>query len=213
MIIKNRINDFKNIGFNDNDIINMTSLIPSLLLSNSNIITDKFKYLKEFGYKDIEIIQIIKKLPILFKNIYFESINKKLDNLIKLGFSKDEVISVTGSNPYIFIYSEDCVTNKFNILKDIIDKNDLIKMYVNFPLLFGYSLNNILSKINYYNKIKLDTSYIVNPKILMFPLELIKARYFYLSKKDNNYNNLFLEDYKFYKKYKIKTTKLLAGDF
>ena len=117
------------------------------------------------------------------------------------------------NNPYILIYSEDNITNKFNSLLEFIDRDDLLKMCINFPLIFGYSLTNILDKINYYNKIKLDTSYIINSKILVFPLELIKARYFYLSKKDPNYNNLFLEDNKFYKKYKIKTTKLLAGDF
>ena len=212
-IIKNKINELKNVGFESNDIINITSLIPTLLLSNYNILNDKFKYLIDFGYKDKKLIKIIKKLPILLKDNYFESINKKIDNLIKLGFSKENIIEMTCINPYIFIYSEDSIINKFNVLKDIIDVDDLIKMFINFPLLFGYSLTNLLDKINYYNKIKLDTSYIINSKVLMFPLELIKARYFYLSKKDNNYNNLFLEDYKFYKKYKIKTTKLLAGDF
>ncbi len=212
-IIKNRINDFKSIGFSSSDIINITSLIPNLLLSNSNIIHDRFSYLIEFGFKDKELIQIIKKLPILLKNSYFETLNNKLNNLIKLGFSKDNIIYIISNNKYIIIYIEDNISNKFNTLLEIIDKDDLIKMYINFPLLFGYSLNNILDKINYYNKIKLDTSYIINSKVLVFPLELIKARYFYLSKKDNNYNNLFLEDYKFYKKYKIKTTELLEGDF
>ena len=211
-VIKNKINDFKSIGFSDTDIIKITSLIPSLFLTSSNIITDKFNYLLSFGYMDIDIIQIIKKIPILLKNSYLENINNRLDNLIKLGFNKDKVILITCNNPYIFLYSEECITNKFSSLKEIIDKNDLIKICSEFPLVLGYSINNLLDKINYYKKIKSD-DYISNPKVLIYPLELIKARYFYLTKNTKNINDLFLEDYKFYKKYKIKTTKLLDGDF
>ena len=119
---------------------------------------------------------------------------------------------MTSSNPYIFLYSIDNITNKFNNLKEYIDKNDLIRICSSFPLIFGYSLNNIINKINYYNKLKMD-EYIDNPKILIYPLELIKARYFFLTKNNIKLDNLFLEDYKFYKRYKIKTTKLLDGDF
>jgi hypothetical protein len=186
-------------------------------MTNTNIINDKFNYLVEFGYKDMDIIQIIKKIPIILKNIYLESINKKIDNLIELGFMKDEVILMTCNNPYIFLYSEDNIINKFDSLLDYVVKTDLIKMCVCFPMIFGYSTSNLISKIEYYNKLKLNDIYIENSKVLIYPLELIKARYFFLSKKINinkeNYDNLFLEDYKFYKKYKIKTTKLLDGDF
>ena len=143
--------------------------------------------------------------------MYLDGITRKLNNLINLGFSKEEAIIMTCNNPYIFLYSEDNITNKFNSLKEVIDKNDLIKICSSFPLVFGYSLNNILDKINYYNKI--DCTYIDNPKKLMYPLELIKARYFYLTKNNFKLDGLFLEDYKFYKKYKIKTTRLLEGDF
>ena len=216
-IIKNKINDFKNIGFNDTDIIKITSLLPNLFMVNTNIINDKFKYLIEFGYKDIDITQIIKKIPIILKSIYLENINNKIDNLIKLGFNKDEIILITCNNPYVFLYSEDNITNKFDSLLDYVVKDDLIKMCSNFPLIFGYCTSNLIEKIEYYNKLKINDSYIDNSKILIYPLELIKARYFFLSKKVNinkdNYDTLFLEDYKFYKKYKIKTTKLLDGDF
>ena len=210
-IIKNKINDLKNIGFESNDIIKITSLIPNLFIINSNIITDKFNYLLSFGYLNTDIIQIIKKIPILLKNNYFESINKKLENLIKLGFSNDNVILMTCNNPYILLYTEDNITNKFNSLNEYINKEDLLKICSCCPFIFGYSLDSILDKINYYNKIKY--SYIDNPKVFIYPLELIKARYFYLTKNNLKLDNLFIEDYKFYKKYKIKTTKLLDGDF
>lgn len=212
-IIKNKINDLKSVGFSDTDIINITSLIPTLFLTSSNILTDKFNYLLSFGYMDIDIIQIIKRIPMILRNTYIEKISDKLDNLVKLGFSKEEVINMTCNNPYIFLYSENNINDKFNSLKDLIDINDLIKICSSFPLIFGYSLNNILDKIDYYNKIKLDHIYKNNPKVFIFPLELIKARYFYLSKKSIKLDNIFLEDYKFYKKYKISTTKLLDGDF
>ena len=160
---------------------------------------------------DMDIIQIIKKIPILLRDTYLESINSKIDNLVKLGFSKEDIIIMTCNNPYILLYCEDNITNKFNSLKEYIEKDKLIKVCSNFPLIFGYCLSNILDKIKYYNKIK--CSYIDNPKVLVYPLELIKARYFYLTRNNFNLDNIFLEDYKFYKKYKIKTTKLLDGDF
>ena len=215
--IKNKISDLKSIGFESGDIIKITSLLPDLFLINSNIITDKFKYLIEFGYNELDIIQIIKKIPILLKNNYLENISNKLSNLLSLGFTNKDIILMTCNNPYILLYSIESIISTYDKLLELVVCDDLIKMCVNCPILFGYSTSNVSDKINYYNKIKLNDIYIDNSKILIYPLELIKARYFFLSKKINitkdNCDCLFLEDYKFYKKYKINTTKLLAGDF
>lgn len=217
-LIKNKMNDFKELGFNDTDIIRITSLLPNLFMVSTNIIQDKFKYLLDFGYTDIDISFIIKKIPIILKDYYLQVLIDKLDNLLKLGFSKEEVILMTCNNPYILLYSCENINNKFKEFIDFkISKDNTIKMFVSFPLLFGYDWNSILDKINFYNKIKLNHCYIDNSKIFIYPIELIQARFIYLSKKMNinedNYDNLFLSDYAFYKKFKIKRNKLLKGEF
>ena len=55
-------------------------------------------------------------------------------------------------------------------------------------------------------------------KILKYNLNFIKARYNYLTKEKlliinlENYNDLFLNDFNFYKKYNISKEELLRGD-
>ena len=215
--IKNRINYLKNIGFNDTDIIKITSLLPKLFISQTNIIQEKFTYLVSFGYNEKDIINIIKRIPIILKKCYLEALNNVLDCLVKLSFSKEDIIYMTCINPYIFLYTDENILNKYNALLDEIDKDSINKICISFPLIFGYNIKTIIDKIKYYNKISLNDLYISNSKILIYPLELIKARYFYLSKKKNmsniNYDDLFLNNSEFNKKYKINTSKLLDGDF
>lgn len=215
-VIKNRINEFKNIGLDDNDIIKITSLLPKLFIISSNLIKEKYDYLLSYGYLENDITLIIKKIPVILKKCYLEKINDKILCLSKLNFTNDEIVSMTRNNPYIFLYTEENILNKYNSLVDIIGKDNINKVCINFPLIFGYSIESIIDKINYYNSIKLNDIYIDNSNVLIFPLKLIKARYFFLSRKSlikDNINDLFLGDYKFYKKYKIKTNKLLEGDF
>ena len=215
--IKEKQQDLNNMGFSNTDVIRITSLMPNLFLSTSDIINDNFNYLTSFGYTNRDIIETIKKIPIVLKDEYQLEIINKLDSLLKLGFDNKSIILMTCNNPYIFLYSEENLIEKYNsLLTYSFEKDEINKLLTNLPIIFGYDINYIDKLIKLYKKLKLDKYIIDNSKVLLFDIDLIKARYSYLSKKiniDNNINDLFLLDYIFNKKYKINNDKLLKGDF
>ena len=165
----------------------------------------------------MDIIEIIKKIPIIFKDRYREHLNDRINNFSNLGINSKDIILMTSNNPYLFLYSEDNIITIYkNLLKLKYSNDDINKICVSFPLIFGYNWNYTLDKIMYYKKIDLDKYLISNSKILLLPIELVHSRYLYISKYkniDNNYKDLFIDDCSFYKLYKIKRDSLLKGEF
>ena len=217
-LIQKKFEEFKELGFENRDIIKITFVCPELFFSSLNIINEKFLYLLDFGYSEIDIINIIKKIPIILKNYYLDKLNVNINCLLELGFSNKDIIMITCNNPYVLLYTDDILIDKFNnLLFFEFSLNDIRNMFIQLPILFGYDMQTINNRINYYISINLKNIIVKDTKIWIHPLELITNRYNFISIKENidqsNYNLLFLNDRDFYKKFKISKEELLKGEF
>ena len=148
-----------------------------------------------------------------------ETLIKKLkDNfafLLKIGYTKEEVIKMTKSLPAIYSYS---IENMKQKIEDIISlgytKEEVIKMTKSFPPIYGLSIENIKQKIEFYDSVSMHELAVINPKLLMQSVNLSYARYSFYKDRGididiNNYRKLFIEQKRFEKEYGISKIELL----
>ena len=215
--IEKHLDAFKDMGFSHFDIIKFTSILPELILNPLDLMQKKLHDLLDFGYSEMDIIYIIKKVPIILKERFLEEVNSRIDCLSSLGFLKNNIITMTCNNPYIFLYSNDNLTNKFMGIQNChYSVEEAIEMIQKFPILFGYDMNSIQEKIEFYHSLELDQVIVHESYYLFYSLELIQARYHYLLSQNevidsHNYRNLFLNDLDFSRKYHITREQLLGG--
>ena len=148
-----------------------------------------------------------------------ETLIKKLkDNfafLLKIGYTKEEVIKMTKSLPSVYGYSIESMKQK---IEDIISlgytKEEVIRMTKSFTPIYGLSIENMKQKIEFYDSIDMHELAVINPKQLMQSVNLSYARYSFYKDRGididmNNYRKLFVEQKKFEKAYRITKKELL----
>ena len=148
-----------------------------------------------------------------------ETLIKKLkDNfafLLKMGYTKEEVIKMTKSLPQIYSYS---IENMKQKIEDIISlgytKEEVIKMTKILPSIYGLSIENMKQKIDFYDSIDMHELAVINPKQLMQSVNLSYARYSFYKDRGididmNNYRKLFVGQKDFEKAYRITKKELL----
>ena len=148
-----------------------------------------------------------------------ETLIKKLkDNfafLLKMGYTKEEVIKMTKSLPQIYSYS---IENMKQKIEDIISlgytKEEVIKMTKILPSIYGLSIENMKQKIDFYDSIDMHELAVINPKQLMQSVNLSYARYSFYKDRGididmNNYGKLFVGQKNFEKTYGITKKELL----
>ena len=148
-----------------------------------------------------------------------ETLIKKLkDNfafLLKMGYTKEEVIKMTKSSPQIYSYS---IENMKQKIEDIISlgytKEEVIKMTKILPSIYGLSIENMKQKIDFYDSIDMHELAVINPKQLMQSVNLSYARYSFYKDRGididmNNYGKLFVGQKNFEKTYGITKKELL----
>ena len=148
-----------------------------------------------------------------------ETLIKKLkDNfafLLKMGYTKEEVIKMTKSSPQIYSYS---IENMKQKIEDIISlgytKEEVIKMTKILPSIYGLSIENMKQKIDFYDSIDMHELAVINPKQLMQSVNLSYARYSFYKDRGididmNNYRKLFVGQKDFEKAYRITKKELL----
>ena len=148
-----------------------------------------------------------------------ETLIKKLkDNfafLLKMGYTKEEVIKMTKSLPQIYSYS---IENMKQKIEDIISlgytKEEVIKMTKILPSIYGFSIENMKQKIDFYDSIDMHELAVINPKQLMQSVNLSYARYSFYKDRGididmNNYGKLFVGQKNFEKTYGITKKELL----
>ena len=183
----------KNLGFIDNDLIKIVSYLPKIILGDLTDINEEFSYLINYGYSEIDIINIVKKIPMILGSGHLDEVNSKIKCLEDFGFLKDEIINITCNNPFILLYTCDYLKWKLNNFLELnISKDDLIKMIINFPAIIGYGISNMKEKVEFYRNIGLIDMVINNSRLLSFSFDFIKARYSIIT--DNNIENEFYKD-------------------
>ncbi len=207
--IKSKYKYLTDLGFKDKDIIKISLCIPDIYTSDNDILKINFSYLLDYGFTMKNIISIINKIPNILDKQYLDLLTEKFDNLTKLGFSKNEIVNNIKNNPYILLFTCECINNNHDILIKEGFNNYTISLC---PLLITYNSFEIENRISFYKKINIYDMILDNPSFLLFNLDFIKLRYNYLQKKNQSLHCLFLDDIMFYNKYHITRDKLLKGD-
>ena len=148
-----------------------------------------------------------------------ETLIKKLkDNfafLLKMGYTKEEVIKMTKSLPQIYSYS---IENMKQKIEDIISlgytKEEVIKMTKSLPQIYGLSIESMKQKIDFYDSIDMHELAVIDSKQLMQSVNLSYARYSFYKERGididmNNYGKLFVGQKNFEKTYGITKKELL----
>ena len=148
-----------------------------------------------------------------------ETLIKKLkDNfafLLKIGYTKEEVIKMTKSFPPIYGLSIENIKQK---IEDIISlgytKEEVIKITKSSPQIYSLSIESIKQKIEFYDSIDMHELAVINPKQLMQSVNLSYARYSFYKDRGididmNNYRKLFVGQKDFEKAYRITKKELL----
>ena len=210
-MIKNKILSLEKHGFNNSDIISLISYNPKLLLED-DFINTYFSYLIRYGYTELDIINIMKKIPFIINERIKERINYNIKVLENIGFTRDNILLVTSNNPYLFLYSSDDFSSKINYFLDLkYDKNKVINLFLKAPVLFGYNLNTLKIKFDFYKENDLVDYIFDNPNKSIINTNFLNKRLIYLKNNnlyDDNKYDLFLDDISFNKKYKITRYEL-----
>ena len=145
-----------------------------------------------------------------------ETINDKINDMIALGFKREDVLEMIKISPLLLTYSIENIKNKID---DIVSLGyaleETISMLKSLPALFGYSIENIKEKIDFYNSIGLKNLPLKKTKNLMQSVSLSKARYIFYRREcnitidENNYNQLFIGSKEFERKYKMSNLDLI----
>ena len=210
-MIKNKILSLEKHGFNNSDIISLISYNPKLLLED-DFINTYFSYLIRYGYTELDIINIMKKIPFIINERIKERINYNIKVLENIGFTRDNILLVTSNNPYLFLYSSDDFSSKINYFLDLkYDKDKVINLFLKAPVLFGYNLNTLKIKFDFYKENDLVDYIFDNPNKSIINTNFLNKRLSYLKNNnlyDDNKYDLFLDDISFNKKYKITRYEL-----
>ena len=156
-----------------------------------------------------------------FPSIYnhsIENINKKIDDMIGLGYTREEVIKMTKSLPTIYSLSIENIREKISDMIGLgYTREEVIKMTKSLPTIYGYSIENMREKIEFYDSINMHELAVKAPKQLMQSVALSYARYnFYLSIGIEinmvNYKKLFIDNKQFEKSY-VKTKQEILEEY
>ena len=144
-----------------------------------------------------------------------ETIKQKIEDMITLGYTKEEVVKMTKGIPIIYSLS---IENMRQKIEDIISlgytKEEVIKMTKSLPSIYSLSIESIKQKIDFYDSIDMHELAVINPKQLMQSVNLSYARYSFYKDRGididmNNYGKLFVGQKKFEKTYGITKKELL----
>ena len=108
------------------------------------------KYLKEIGYENNEIEEILESYPFINvkEETLLKNIKKNYEFFITIGYTKEEVIKMTKKHPSIYGLSIENIKQK---IEDIVSlgytKEEVIKLTKSLPALYGYSIENIKQKV------------------------------------------------------------------
>ena len=144
-----------------------------------------------------------------------DSIEQKINDMIALGYSKQEVITITCLFPCIIGLSIKNIKQRINDIMDLgYSKQDVIEMTKSLPQIYGYSIEAIREKKIFYDSIGLYDLFVIDTKQMMQSNRLSYARYMFYKSIGiiitmNNYKKLFMGQSRFEKQYGITKQQLL----
>ena len=181
--INDKINNFLEIGFTKEELHTLMLKYPVVLCMSIENINAKIDAFRTLGYSKIDIIKISKRLPTIFC-YSIDNIKTKIEDMITLGFTREVVIKMVRNFPSILSISMDNIKNKINIfLEHGYTYDDILYTFEVIPAVMAYSPDSLREKLKYYNSIGIHNFIAMKPIKLMLSLNLVYARYRYLTEK------------------------------
>lgn len=181
--INDKINNFLEIGFTKEELRTLILKYPVILCMSIDNINNKINALIELGYSKKDIIKISKRLPTIFC-YSIDNIKTKIEDMISLGFTREEVIKMIRNFPSVLSISMDNIRNKINIFLEYgYTYDDILYTFEVIPAVMAYSPDSLREKLKYYNSIGIHNFIAMKPIKLMLSLNLVYARYRYLTEK------------------------------
>ena len=136
-------------------------------------------------------LNMIYKISDYFKKSFYylisddygtDNIKKKIDDLLALGYSLSQIIKMTSMMPSIYSYTIENMKQKISDLEALgYTKEEIISMSLSLPAIYSFTIENIKEKIDYLKEIGIVDVILLNPKNLMQSVDLIYARYRFLT--------------------------------
>ncbi len=105
-------------------------------------------YFLKLDLSNLNIIKITKTMPTLF-SYALEKTERKIEALINLGYTEEQVLKMIISAPELCNLSIENIMDKINCLIRVgYTKKDVLKMIFTFPSLLSISIESITNKIN-----------------------------------------------------------------
>lgn len=140
----------KNLGYTDEEIKKIVNAKPLVKYSEIELydkIDSIFNWMLLFGYKN-EDIRRISLMNLRLFNWNIEMIKRKLNNLLELGYTKEQVINMIVKCPLLFVLSEDNVREKSVFYKKI----GLSDIIIKHPVYFIQSIDLSYARYVFYHR-------------------------------------------------------------
>ena len=140
---------------------------------------------------------------------------QNIDDIISLGYTKEEVIKMTKILPAIYGLSIESMKQKIDDMISLgYTRKEVINMTKDLPAIYGYSKKNMKQKKDFYDSIGLHELVSVDPKQLIQSVNLSYARYSFYKDRGididmNNYRKLFVREDQFEKSNGITKQELI----
>lgn len=208
--IEKKLDEYSTIGFKKDEIVKITYYLSEIFIYEKEEIMNRLKFMQDYGYELNDIITIIKSVPMILSNYFTNSLSEKWLVLEDIGFSKDDVVSITKQNPYLLLYTKEVLRDNYNhFVKRGFYHKEVLEMIKDTPLLLGFHKSNIDKKLDAYKEFGLF-DYIKNhSNCLLYSLDYILKRKKYI--KNDEWEDLFLNDVSFHKKYKVTREQIIGG--
>lgn len=172
---------FISLGYNQQEIIKMTKIFPTLFSLKTENITQKIDDMVKLGYKREDVIYMTKIFSVIYGN-NIDNIKQKVEDLKKLGYTKEEIIKMTKSTPSIYDYSTETLLQKIEDIKQLgYSMEEVIEITKNSSVIFTYNIESMEQKIEDLKKLGYSKEEVIKmtidfPKIYDFSAENIKQK-------------------------------------
>lgn len=200
--------------YSKNQIIKMSITLPQLIGYSDKHIENHYQELIKLGYTFNQIFTISTRYPQIF-SLSPKTIKNKFTKLQTLNLTLKEIIKITIISPQIYGYDFLKIQKSIELLvKYNYQKEEIVKIITSFPAIFDVSLINLNKKLALYEVIGFHNIIVNKPHNLIQSYQLSYARlYFFLDNNivinNTNYQELFLSQEKFLKKYNYSNQYLL----
>lgn len=146
--MKNRIEEFKSIGYSSKDTIKILLDTPNLFGFNFQNLVEKINNFYEIGFTEKQFIKAsVKNTSILC--ISQKKLYSKFNFYESLGFDRENIIKMISEFPPFFNITDNHFLDRFTELFNMgFSKENIIKIIVSCPEIAVLSKNNIEEKFN-----------------------------------------------------------------